>query len=153
MGGAAAPGSTPTEEQAQILRAWGISTLGQLTEIPKAAIGERLGTDGVRLWERAVGETTRVLQLVEPTKTFLAEWDYEPPIESMEPLLFRLRRFAECVALELRGAKVVAEKISLELLLEDDEAHRRDFRLPEPSAMRCWPPPPTPARPPGRAAP
>lgn len=103
----------PTAPQAEILRGWGVATLGQLTALPKAQVAERLGTDGVRLWERAAGETTRVLELVEPARTFMAEWDYEPPIESMEPLLFRLRRFAECVALELRGAGLVAEKSRL----------------------------------------
>lgn len=131
--------AAPTASQFEILHGWGITTLGQLTALPKAEIGRRLGTDGVALWERAAGETTRVLELIEPTKTFVAEWDYEPPIESMEPLLFRLRRFAECVALELRGANLVAEKISLSLLLEDDNEHRRDFRLPEPSAnVEAW---------------
>lgn len=129
----------PTNGQAEILRGWGIVTLGQLTALPKAEVGRRLGTDGVRLWERAAGEATRVLHCVEPAKTFLAEWEYEPPIESMEPLLFRLRRFAECVALELRGANLVAEKVSLALLLEDDNEHRRDFRLPEASAnVDAW---------------
>lgn len=131
--------AAPTSAQCEVLHGWGITTLGQLTALPKAEVGRRLGTDGVALWERAAGETTRVLELVEPTKTFVAEWDYEPPIESMEPLLFRLRRFAECVALELRGANLVAEKISLSLLLEDDNEHRRDFRLPEPSAnVEAW---------------
>jgi protein ImuB len=129
----------PTHAQAAILRNWGITTLGQLTALPKDEVGKRLGTDGVLLWERAVGQTTRVLRLVVPAKTFMAQWEYEPPIESMEPLLFRLGRFAECVALELRGASLVAEKLSLALLLEDDEEHRRDFRLPEPSAkLDAW---------------
>lgn len=124
----------PTSVQAGVLRGWGISTMGQLTALTKSEIGQRLGTDGVRLWERAAGETTRVLRLVEPAKTFAAEWTYESPVESMEPLLFRLQRFAEHVALELRGAGFVAEKLSLTLLLEDESDYRRDFRLPEPGA-------------------
>ncbi len=124
----------PISVQADVLRGWGIATLGQLTALAKAEIGRRLGTDGVRLWERAAGETTRVLRLVEPAKTFAAEWTYEMPVESMEPLLFRLQRFAECVALELRGAGFVAEKLALTLLLEDESDYRRDFRLPEPGA-------------------
>jgi protein ImuB len=86
------------------------------------------------LWERAAGETTRVLRLVEPARSFAAEWSYEPPVESIEPLFFKLRRFAERVALELRGAGFVAEKLSLTLLLEDETDHRREFRLPEPGA-------------------
>ncbi len=126
--------ATPSRLHADILHGWGIKTLGALTTLPKAEIARRLGTEGVSLWERAAGETTRVLRLVEPSKTFAAEWTYEPPVESMEPLLFRLRRFAECVALELRSSGFVADKLSLVLLLEDETDYRREFRLPEPGA-------------------
>jgi protein ImuB len=122
----------PTPVHAEILQGWGIKTLGELTALPKAEIGQRLGSDGVLLWERAAGATERVLRLTQPARTFVAQWVYEPPVESMEPLLFRLRRFAECVALELRGAGFVAEKITLTLLLEDESDYRREFRLPEP---------------------
>jgi len=124
----------PTPDQEQILRGWGITTLGGLTALPKGDVGRRLGADGVLLWERAAGEATRVLRPVEPAVSFSAEWTYEPPVESTEPLFFKLRRYAERIALELRGAGFVAEKLSLTLLLEDDTDHRREFRLPEPGA-------------------
>ena len=124
----------PAPEQEAILRGWGIGTLGALTALPKAEVGRRLGAGGVLLWERAAGEATRVLRLVEPARSFSAEWAYEPPVESAEPLLFKLRRFAERIALELRGAGFVAERLSLTLLLEDGADHRREFRLPEPGA-------------------
>jgi protein ImuB len=124
----------PTPEQEQILRGWGIGTLGGLTALPKAEVGRRLGADGALLWERAAGQSTRLLRHVEPARSFAAEWAYEPPVESIEPLFFKLRRFAERIALELRGAGFVAEKLSLTLLLEDGADHRREFRLPEPCA-------------------
>jgi protein ImuB len=124
----------PTPEQDGILRDWGIGTLGGLTALPKAEVGRRLGAEGVLLWERAAGETARVLRLAEPARSFAAEWAYEPPVESAEPLLFKLRRFAERIALELRGAGFAAERLSLTLLLEDGTDHRREFRLPEPGA-------------------
>ncbi|HVU17532.1 MAG TPA: DNA polymerase Y family protein [Candidatus Didemnitutus sp.] len=122
----------PTPAQEEILHGWGIRTLGALAALSKAEIGLRLGTEGVRLWERAAGETERVLHLTAPARSFATEWTYEPPVESMEPLLFRLRRFAECLALELRGAGLAAEKLALTLLLEDESDYRREFRLPEP---------------------
>ncbi len=124
----------PTREQGAVLAGWGITTLGGLTALPKAEVGGRMGSGGVLLWERAAGESTRVLRLVEPARSFAAQWAYEPPVESTEPLLFKLRRFAERVALELRGAGFVAERLSLTLLLEDETDHRREFRLPEPGA-------------------
>jgi protein ImuB len=124
--------AAPLPGHADILRNWGLKTLGDLTALSKAEVGLRLGAEGVSLWERAAGESARVLRLVEPVKTFVAEWIYEPPVESIEPLFFRLRRFAERLALELRGAGFAAEKLGLTLRLEDETDYRREFCLPEP---------------------
>jgi protein ImuB len=124
----------PTAAHAEVLAGWGVRTLGDLTALPKGEVGQRLGPAGAALWERAAGETTRPLKLVEPKKSFAAAWAYDPPVESLEPLLFLLRRYAERVALELRAAGFVAEKLALTLLLEDETDHRREFRLPEPGA-------------------
>lgn len=124
----------PTPAQASSLSGWGIATCGELTALSKTEVARRLGTEGARLWERAAGEVTRVLHLVEPSTTFAAEWSYETPIETMEPLLFRLQRYSERLTLELRGAGCVAETLQLVLRLEDDTEHNRTFRLAEPSA-------------------
>jgi len=124
----------PTPQQAAVLQGWGIKTLGQLTALPKADVGSRLGPDGVALWERANGEAPAVLKLTMPSRSFAAEWNYEPPVESIEPLLFKLRRFAERITFELRSAGLVAETFSLTLLLEDETEYYRQFRLPEPGA-------------------
>ena len=124
----------PTPAQQLVLTGWGLRTLGDLTALAKADVGQRLGTDGVALWERAAGEPTRPLRLTEMPTTFLADWVYEPPVEAMEPLLFKLRRFAERVAAELRAAGFVAEKLALTLRLEDETDYRRKFHLPEPGA-------------------
>lgn len=124
----------PTPEHAQILQSWGLRTLGELTALPKGEISRRLGAEGAALWERAAGETERVLKLFPQARHFAAEWEYDPPVETMEPLLFRLKRYSECMALELRAAGLVAQALSLTLLLEDDTEHRRKFSLAEPGA-------------------
>lgn len=129
----------PTVNQAEVLHNWGIRSLGQLTALQKAEIGRRLGTDGVALWERAAGEAVRLLRLTLPARAFVANWDYEPGIDNIDPLFFKLQRFAECVALELRGAGFVAEALTLTLLLEDDTDYRREFRLAEPGTdVESW---------------
>jgi protein ImuB len=124
----------PSPPQAAVLEGWGIRTLGGLAALSKAEVGGRMGPEGAALWERACGEFPAVLRLTEPSRTFAATWNYEPPVESVEPLLFKLRRFAERVALELRGAGLVAGELSLSLLLEDETDYHRRFRLPEPGA-------------------
>ena len=124
----------PSAKQAEILQGWGLKTLSDLTALPKADVGQRLGPEGVALWERAAGETTRPLRLVELSRSFTAEWIYEPPVDTLEPLAFKLQRYSERVACELRAAGFVAERLAITLFLEDGKDFRREFRLPEPVA-------------------
>jgi hypothetical protein len=123
----------PSPEQEAILRGWGIGPSGAHGAAEgrgrpaagrggRAPLGARRGRGDPGPAPGGAGAS------------FAAEWSYEPPVESIEPLFFKLRRFAERVALELRGAGFVAEKLSLTLLLEDGTDHRREFRLPEPGA-------------------
>ena len=124
----------PSAQQAEILQGWGLKTLAELTALTKADVGQRLGREGVALWERAAGETTRPLRLAELPRSFTAEWIYEPPVDTLEPLAFKLQRFSERVACELRAAGFVAERLALTLFLENEKDYRREFRLPEPVA-------------------
>lgn len=117
-----------------ILAGWGVQTLGQLTDLPKAEIAHRLGPEGLALWERAAGGTVRPLQTVPPVRQFAAARDLEQAIETLEPLLFILRRFVDRLSLALIQAAQAAADMSLTLRLADDTAHARSFRLPEPTA-------------------
>jgi protein ImuB len=122
----------PPPELAQILDGWGIKTLGQLTHLAKADVTHRLGVAGLALWERAAGETTRPLHLVTPPREFIAALDCEHELETLEPLLFILRRFVDRLVLELRNASLAAIELHLRLDLTDDTHHARCIRLPEP---------------------
>ena len=55
-----------TEEILRILHKWGIHTLGQLAALDKEELRNRLGSEAVRLWERANGTATRLLKFVQP---------------------------------------------------------------------------------------
>jgi protein ImuB len=124
----------PPPELAEILAGWGVHTLGQFTALPKAEISRRLGAAGVTLWERAAGQTARPLQPVAPPQTFTATMEFPEPVETLEPLLFVLRRFVDRLALELRTAGLAAAELALRLGLDDETTHARSFRLPEPTA-------------------
>ena len=124
----------PPEDLAPILGSWGLRTLGDLVALPKADIVQRLGPAGLALWERAAGETTRPLDPVAPPRAFAAAVELEEAIETLEPLLFLLRRFLDRLTLELRGAGLVAAALQLTLPLDDGQEHARTFRLPEPTA-------------------
>src|ERR1041384_5747128 len=84
-----------------ILHKWGIHTLGQLAALNKEELRDRLGSDAVRLWERANGTASRPLKLVQPPETFDESFEFDHEIKTAEPLLFILRRFLEQLALRL----------------------------------------------------
>src|ERR1700741_1751826 len=75
-----------------ILHKWGIHTLGQLAAFDKEELRARLGSDAVRLWERASGTATRLLKLIEPPESFEENFEFDHEIETAEPLLFILQR-------------------------------------------------------------
>jgi protein ImuB len=124
----------PTPELASILDQWGLHTLGDFTALPRDEIVRRFGTAGLALWQRALGGSLRPLHTVALPQTFSAALEFEDAIASLEPLLFRLRRLLDLLALELTASHYVAAAIDLDLTLEDETHHARSFRLPEPTA-------------------
>ena len=126
--------AAPPPELAAIFANWGLHTLGDLTALPRDDLVRRCGAAGLALWQRAAGGDTRPLHPVVLPQTFAAVLEFEEGIETLEPLLFILRRSLDRLTLELRTAQLVAAEIELALRLEDDTRHARSFRLPEPTA-------------------
>src|SRR5437660_9273719 len=114
--------SEPTERILAILHKWGIHTLGQLAALNKEELRTRLGSDAVRLWERANGTATRLLKFVQPPETFIESFEFDHEIETAEPLLFILRRFLEQLALRLSTIYLVARDLTATITLSGAQA-------------------------------
>jgi protein ImuB len=123
----------PSPELVSILRDWGIGHLGQLAQVPKDALIDRLGPAAGELWQRAMGGKPRLLRLVRPVEEFVETFDFEHEIETVEPLLFVLRRFLDQLARRLAGAYRVAARMVLTLLLEKEGEYTRTFTIPAPT--------------------
>ena len=123
----------PSPTLAAILQNWGLRTLGDLLALPRDEIVRRFGAEGLALWNRAVGGSPRPLHPVVLPQTFSAAMTFEEPVETLEPLLFILRRFIDRLTLELRVSQHVAVELTLTLRLENDTEYARGFRLPEPT--------------------
>lgn len=123
----------PPPELAEVFAQWGLRTLGDLTALPRDEIVRRFGAKGLAFWQRASGGDARPLRPVVPPQEFSATMEFEEPIETLEPLLFILRRFLDRLALELSAAQLVAAEMELMLRLEDEAHHTRHFRLPDPT--------------------
>jgi protein ImuB len=124
----------PSTEAQSILQSWGIRHVGEFAQLPKEKVSERLGPEGKRMWEKASEKTPRLLKLVRPTEQFEETYDFEHEIDTLEPLLFILRRFLDQLSLRLRTCYRVAQTITLFLPLADRTTHERVFKIPAPTA-------------------
>lgn len=116
-----------------LLRRWGIESLGQFAALQKEAVAARLGPIGVELWERASGKTTRLLKLVPVREAFEDTFEFENEIETSEPLLFMLRRFLQQFSVRLGALHLVASELQLEITFSDKTSYAHRFKIPEPT--------------------
>jgi protein ImuB len=116
-----------------ILHKWGIHTLGQLAALDKQQLTARLGPEAAQMWERANGQSNRVLQLVCPPETFEESFEFENEIETAEPVLFMLRRFLEQLTVRLTGIYLVAKELTLRITFTDKQIYERIFKIPQPT--------------------
>jgi protein ImuB len=116
-----------------ILHKWGIYTLGQLARLDKEQLGARLGPEAVRMWERANGQSNRLLKLVRPPESFEERFEFENEIETAEPLLFLLRRFLEQLAVRLGAIYLVAKELTLQITFGNKQTYERVFKIPQPT--------------------
>jgi protein ImuB len=129
-----------------ILHKWGIHTLGQFAALDKEQVGARLGPEAVRMWERANGQSNRLLKLVRPPESFQESFEFENEIETAEPLLFMLRRFLEQLSLRLSAIYLVAKELTLRITFANPPAvrwdgfagankqqYKRVFKIPQPT--------------------
>jgi protein ImuB len=123
----------PSPEILSVLESWGIRSIGALNALPFAEVGERLGPEALRLWERSHGGRARPLRLVKPREFFAEQADLENAVEMLEPLLFLLRRFLDQIAARLAAVYLVAGKLRLVLRFETGESYSRTFTLPQPT--------------------
>src|SRR5881409_2748095 len=126
-------GDMQAQEIFAILHKWGIHTLGQLAALDKQQLGARLGPEAVRMWERANGQSERLLKLVRPSESFEESFEFENEIETAEPLLFILRRFLEQLAVRLRAIYLIAKELTLQITFANEQVYERVFKIPEPT--------------------
>ncbi len=116
-----------------ILQRWGIHTAGAFLALGKDAIVDRLGAEALELFERASTHTIRPLNIVVPADTFEEQMEFETQIETIEPLLFVLRRFIEQLAARIVLTYRVVAELRLTLRLESGASYERTFKVPAPT--------------------
>jgi protein ImuB len=136
-------GQMKVQEILAILRKWGVHTLGQLAALDKEQVGARLGSEAICMWERANGQSNRVLKFARPPELFEENFEFENEIETAEPLLFMLQRFLEQLAVRLGAIYLVAKELTLQITFSNSrqdepamagkQVYERVFKVPQPT--------------------
>ena len=116
-----------------LLHLWGIQTLGELAALPLQGLAERLGPEVARLHDILHGKHHRLLTLHRPPQHFRTAQELEHALETLEPLLFLLRRGLDTLCSRLASSQRAAISARLTLTFDDGDLHFRDLRLPEPT--------------------
>jgi len=122
------------DDESRLLADLGLRTLGAITAFPRAALTSRLGSRGDELWSRAAGEGSAPLRPAPFPVRHVASLELEDPVETLEPLLFVLRRFCDRLAAEVGQFGGGTDRMALVLTLDSEAAQAREFNLPEPTA-------------------
>src|SRR3984885_5771584 len=101
------------------LERWGIHDLRALAALPKVALSERLGQEGLRLQQLARGTASRTLVPVEAPAVFEEAIELEYPIVLLEPLAFLLNRLLEQVCARLAARALNTQELRLTLALQN----------------------------------
>ena len=121
------------------LEALGIRAVGELSRLPPATQAHRFGADGLAAWRLAQGDDPSPLAPYLPQRLPEERLALEAPAESVEPLLFGLRRLAERLSARLVGRGLGATRLALTLRLDPRGEERMEIALASPSsAVARW---------------
>jgi len=123
----------PSPHTARLLAKWGIRTVEEFKALGQAELADRLGLEAFALWAAAAARNTRPLRLVRPPEHYREGCEFDPPIETLEPLLFLLRRFVDSIEHRLEPAGKAVGGLILQLRQESGDLLERRLRVPQPT--------------------
>lgn len=114
-----------------VLEKWGVRTVAAFAKLKRDAVGARLGMEGLRLWDRVTGHEQRVVAVADLPADFEESWEFEYDVDSVDPLLFLLRRFLDTLCVRMRVAHKVASFARVDLGLAYGAPIVVEQKLPE----------------------
>ncbi|MEO8217933.1 MAG: DNA polymerase Y family protein [Acidobacteriota bacterium] len=124
---------TPELEAAEMLQRWGLSSIGELAQLPEREVAARLGESGRDLHWAARGIDPQPLQPRQPLPEFREGMDLEWPLVSLEPFVFVANAALDRLTKRMELQGFACTRLELTLRLEPDGFHSRAIDLPAPT--------------------
>jgi protein ImuB len=116
----------------EILKRWGLKTLGEIAALPADELSSRMGQQGLTWHAIARGVDVRPLVPDVEDERFEASLELEWPIEGLEPLSFVLTRLLEPLSLRLEQRDRGVAVLHVQLRLVNKDTYARRLELPTP---------------------
>jgi hypothetical protein len=117
---------------------FGLTTFGQLAQLPRSAVGSQFGAIGERLQQLARGNDPRPLVPRRRPERLTAERTFEPPLSDVGAAGLALRALATELVGRLRSRHLAPGRASLELSREDAPPLRIELTFPQPALEPDW---------------
>ena len=124
---------SPALEAAATLQRWGITSIGELAQLPESEVASRLGELGRELHYAARGYDPRPLIPRATPPEFREGMELEWPLVALEPFLFIASNALDRLAGRLEYQGFACKRIELTMNLEPDGYHARAIDLPAPT--------------------
>jgi protein ImuB len=122
-----------TESQAETFGMWGIHSFGMLAVLPEKELISRMGQDGKRLRQLALGELPHLFQPIEVPFILEERAELDFPLEDLESLLFGLSVMLEQLILRAKARIVALASVTITLHLDGGDSHSRTVRPAQPN--------------------
>lgn len=124
------------EDHLETFATWGIHTLGELAALPEAELITRIGQQGRRWREAALGELQHLFRPIEPEFTLKEYCTFEAPVDQIDSLLFIGARMIDSLVTRAGDRALSLALVTARMSLEAGLVHERVLRPAIPSADR-----------------
>jgi nucleotidyltransferase/DNA polymerase involved in DNA repair len=118
----------------------GLTTLGALGELPRAAVEAQFGGSGGRAWAMARGQDTSTVMPRPHTERIVESMQAEPPLVSQEAVSYSMRQLLGRILRHRAVSGRFVRSLRLHITAEDDRVWSHEQALKEPSSDgdRLW---------------
>ena len=120
------------------LALFGLTRMGQLADLPRAAVGAQFGSVGERLQQLARGLDPRPIAPRRRPERLTAQRTFDTPLDSVGAIALVLRAASAELCEALAGRGLAPGRATLAVQLEDAPPLRVELAFPEPAREPDW---------------
>jgi protein ImuB len=120
--------------QSETFGMWGIRRLGQLAALPEVELIARFGSQASRWRAMAAGEAAHNFQPIEPALELCEYYEFDPPIEEIDSLLFIAARMLDSLVARASARSLALASLDIQMRIEGGAMHQLSLHPAIPSA-------------------